>query len=85
MHPAVGVKTMRKKKMTNGVLKPERRQTVPSQLLSACSVWKRCFRDPTAWGELTAWEGSDHMGGGLTAWEGALMAWEGSDCMGRRH
>lgn len=58
-----------RKKMTNCVLKPERRQTVPSQLLSACSVWKRCFRDQAAWEE-------------LTAWEGALMAWEGSDCMG---
>lgn len=70
-----------RKKMTNCVLKPERRQTVPSQLLSACSVWKRCFRDQVAWEELTAWEGSDHMGG-LTAWEGALTAWGGPECMG---
>lgn len=49
---------MRKKKNDKlCVLKPEGRQTVPSQLLSACSVWKCFFRDLAAWGELTAWEG----------------------------
>lgn len=62
VHPAVGEKTMRKKKWWTACAEatvhfPERWETVPSLLLFACSVWKCCF------GALTAWGDADCMGG----------------------